>query len=160
MELVHADLCGPMQTKTAGGNLYFFLLTHDYTRYSWVYFLQSKDQMLECFKSFKILVEKQYGHSLKVLRTDRDGEFTSKDFRIFCEAQGIQRQLTTFHTPEQNGVTERKNRTVVEMARCMMKEMNVPVDLWAETVATAVHILNMSPTQALQNCTPYQAPQV
>ena len=102
-------------------------------------------------------MEKQYGLSLKVFRTNRGGEFTSKDFRTFYEALGIQRQLTTPYTSEQNGVAERKNRMVVEMARCMMKEMNVPVNLWVEAIATVVHILNRSPTQALQNCTPYQA---
>ena len=108
---------------------------------------------MEYFKTFKNLVEKQYGLPLKVLRTDREGKFTSKDFKAFCEAHGIQRQLTSSHSPEQNGMAERKNRTVVEMARCMMKGMNVPINLWAEAVATAIHILNVSPTQALQNRT-------
>nr|GFC29516.1 retrovirus-related Pol polyprotein from transposon TNT 1-94 [Tanacetum cinerariifolium] len=102
-------------------------------------------------------VEKQSGKALKTLSTDRGGEFTSKDFDAFCDAHGIKRQLTAPYTPEQNGVAERKNRTVIEMARSMLKMKGMPDSFWAEAVAVAVQILNISPTKAVWNRTPYEA---
>lgn len=89
LDLIHGDLVGPMQTPSLGGNLYFFLLTDDYSRHSWVYFLQRKSDTLEKFKLFKLLVEKQLARPVKKLRTDRGGEFTSREFQSFCELSGI-----------------------------------------------------------------------
>lgn len=92
-----------------------------------------------------------------MFRTDRGGEFTSKEFNVFCEENGIRRDLSAPRTPQQNGVAERKNRTVVEMARSMMTTSNLPKQLWAEAVATAVYLRNISPTKADMNQTPYEA---
>ncbi|RVW26239.1 Retrovirus-related Pol polyprotein from transposon TNT 1-94 [Vitis vinifera] len=157
LEIIHADLCGPMQTASFGGSRYFLLFTDDHSRMSWVYFLQSKAETFETFKKFKAFVEKQSGKCIKVLRTDRGGEFLSNDFKVFCEEEGLHRELTTPYSPEQNGVAERKNRTVVEMARSMMKAKNLSNHFWAEGVATAVYLLNISPTKAVLNRTPYEA---
>ncbi|KAG7576575.1 Ribonuclease H-like superfamily [Arabidopsis thaliana x Arabidopsis arenosa] len=157
LEIVHADLCGPMQTTSLGGSRYFLMMTDDYSRMSWVYFLESKGEAFEMFKKFKALVEKQSGQLVKVLRTDRGGEFTSTEFNQFCEREGIHHELTTAYTPEQNSVAERKNRTVVEMARSMLKQKNLPNQFWAESVKTAVYLLNISPTKAVLNKTPYEA---
>ncbi|RVW83084.1 Retrovirus-related Pol polyprotein from transposon TNT 1-94 [Vitis vinifera] len=129
----------------------------DHSRMSWVYFLQSKAETFETFKKFKAFVEKQSGKCIKVLRTDRGGEFLSNDFKVFCEEEGLHRELTTPYSLEQNGVAERKNRTVVEMARSMMKAKNLSNHFWAEGVATAVYLLNISPTKAVLNRTPYEA---
>ncbi|KAD0618050.1 hypothetical protein E3N88_43977 [Mikania micrantha] len=85
---------------------------------------------------------------------DVGGEFCSNEFNMFCETHGIKRHLTAPFTPEQNGVCERKNRTVVEMAQCMLQAKGMPSYFWAEAVATAVHILNLSPTKAVDNKTP------
>ena len=93
---------------------------------SWVYFLKFKSEVFENFKRFKALVEKQSGRSIVALRSDRGGEFTSNEFATFCEKNGIHRELTAPYTPEQNGVAERKNRTVVEMARSMMNVVGLP----------------------------------
>ena len=156
LELVHADLCGPMSVESLGGSRYFLLFTDDYSRMSWVYFLKYKSETFENFKKFKSLVEKQSGCQIKTLRTDRGGEFTSKEFNNFCEVCGIHRELTAPYTPEHNGVAERKNRTVVELGRSMMKARAVPKRFWAEAVATAVYLLNISPTKAVYNRTPYE----
>ena len=94
-------------------------------------------------------MEKESGRNIKVLRSDRGGEFLSNEFKIFCAEKGIQRQLTAPYIPEQNGVAERKNRTVVEMARSLLKEKDLPNYFWAEAVATTVHLLNISPTRAV-----------
>jgi hypothetical protein len=124
---------------------------------SWVYFLQSKGEAFRSFKVFKAFVEKQSEKKLKVLRTDRGGEFLSKEFINFCENEGIHHELTTPYTPEQNGVAERKNRTVVEMGRSMLKCKKLPNKFWAEAVATAVYVLNISPTKSVWNKTPFEA---
>ncbi|KAI5317658.1 hypothetical protein L3X38_037365 [Prunus dulcis] len=103
------------------------------------------------------MVELQSGLNVKCVRSDRGGEFTSNEFNKLCEEGGNQRQLTTAYTPQQNGVLERKNRTVVEMAKAMLHEKNMPYFLWAKAVHTAVYLLNRSPTKALDNITPFEA---
>nr|GEU40886.1 retrovirus-related Pol polyprotein from transposon TNT 1-94 [Tanacetum cinerariifolium] len=135
LKIIHADVCGPMRTESLSGSKYFLPFIDDFSRMSWVYFLKHKSEVFECFKKFKTLVEKQTGKVVKVLRTDRGAPYT----------------------PEQNGVAERKNRTVVEMARSMLKQKGMPDSFWAEGVAAAVHILNISPTKAVWCQTPYEA---
>ncbi|KAL8134233.1 hypothetical protein AgCh_009329 [Apium graveolens] len=129
LELVHADLCGPISPTTAGGNRYFLLLVDDYSRWMWVYMLKSKDQALLMFKRFKAHVEKGTDKHVKMIRTDRGGEFCSQEFKNFCEDHGIARQYTALYTPQQNGVVERRNRTVVEMGRSLLKQMELPLVL-------------------------------
>ncbi|XP_039135767.1 uncharacterized protein LOC120273196 [Dioscorea cayenensis subsp. rotundata] len=107
-------------------------------RYAWVYFLQTKSHAFKSFKMYKIMAEKQLKRSIKVLRTDRGGEFTSREFQLFCEENDVKCQLIAPHTPQQNGVVEQKNRTVVEMAHCMLMEKSVPTNLWGEAVSTVV----------------------
>jgi len=106
LELVHADLCGPMKMESLGGSRYFLMFTDDYSRFTWVYFLKFKSETLENFKKFKAFVENQSGNKIKSLRTNRGGEFLSNDFNLFCEKNGIRRELTAPYTPEQNGVAE------------------------------------------------------
>jgi len=89
LELVHADLCGPMSVESLGGSRYFLLFTDDYSRMSWIYFLKFKSETFDNFKKFKSFVERQSGCRLKTLRTDRGGEFMSKEFSSFCEEHGI-----------------------------------------------------------------------
>ncbi|KAJ1704767.1 hypothetical protein LUZ63_004546 [Rhynchospora breviuscula] len=157
LELVHTDLCGPMETESLGGSRYFLLFIDDFSRMSWVYFLSNKSETFHTFKKFKAMAENQTGMHLKMLRSDRGGEYQSNEFREYCESEGIQHQLTMPYTPQQNGVAERKNRTVVELARSMLKSKGLPNDFWAEAVATAVYLLNLSPTKAVLNQTPFEA---
>ncbi|KAD3067000.1 hypothetical protein E3N88_34880 [Mikania micrantha] len=157
LELIHADLCGPMQVKSLGGSLYYFLLIDDLTRMCWVYFLKQKSQAFEKFKLFKAMVENEVECSIKVLRTYRGGEFCSSDFNSFCENNGIKRELNVPYTPQHNGVVERKNRTIMGMTRSMLKEKCLPNYLWAEGVATAIYLINRSSTKAIKNCTPIEA---
>lgn len=123
----------------------------------WVYFLKYKSEAFEYFKKFKVLVEKQSGRYIKTLRADRGGEFCSEEFdKVFVE-HGIHRELNAPRTPEQNDVAERKNRTVVEMSRSMLKAKKMSNRLWGEAIATEVYLLNLSPTKAVKNQTPYGA---
>ncbi|GJW63596.1 zinc finger, CCHC-type containing protein [Tanacetum coccineum] len=126
LELLHADLCGPITPQSTGGNRYFLLIVDDWCRYMWVYLLKSKDEALAKFKIFK------------------------------AQEEGIQRQTTAPYTPQQNGVVEQRNRTVVEMTRSLLKGMNIPDSLWAEAVRNAVYLLNRLPTKAVKDITPYE----
>ncbi|KAJ9559520.1 hypothetical protein OSB04_004680 [Centaurea solstitialis] len=127
---------------------------NDFSRKCWSYFLIEKSQAFETFKKFKVLVEKEAGVEIKCLRTDRGGEFNSSEFKSFCESNGIQRQLTVGYTPHQNGVAERKNRTILNMVRSTLNARQVPKKFWPEAVNWCIHILNRSPTAALDGCTP------
>ncbi|KAJ0455006.1 putative RNA-directed DNA polymerase [Helianthus annuus] len=126
LELLHADLCGPITPQSMGGNQYFFLIVDDFCRYMWVYLLRSKDEALAKFKIFKAQVEKESRYKVKTLRTDRGGEFMSNEFIDYCQQEGIKRQTTAPYTPQQNGVVERRNRTVMGMTWSLLKSMNVP----------------------------------
>ena len=157
LELIHTDVCGPMRTPTFENNRYFILFIDDFTRMTWVYFMKEKSEVLTIFKRFKSLVENQSGRRIKVLRSDRGTEYTSNEFNKFCEDEGIHHQLTVGYAPEQNGVSERKNRTIMEMARTMLAEKDMPKEFWAEAVYTAVYLLNRCPTKAVLNKTPIEA---
>ena len=157
LELIHTDLCGPMQNDSVGGNRYFITFIDDYSRMCWVYFLRNKSGALNVFKKFKAFVELQSGHKLKKLRSDRGGEYTSKEFEEFCEKQGMERQLTVAYSPQQNGVAERRNRTICEMGRSMLIEKGMPVTFWAEAVNTAVYIQNRCYTTSVAEKTPFEA---
>ena len=110
-----------MKTPTHGGAKYFVLFIDDFTRKTFVYFLTQKSQVLEKFKEFKAFAENETECQIQTLRSDNGGEYTSKAFNEFCRNHGIQRQFSTPYTPQQNGVAERKNRTLVESARCMLQ---------------------------------------
>ncbi|KAL0426868.1 UNVERIFIED_CONTAM: Retrovirus-related Pol polyprotein from transposon TNT 1-94 [Sesamum latifolium] len=157
LELVHSDICGPMQTPTPGNKRYFILFIDDYTRHMWIYFLNQKSEAFSTFLKFQAQAERESSFLIKILRTDRGGEFLYNLFLDYCKENGIKRQLTVSYTPQQNGLAERKNRTIVEMARSMLKGKGVPNLYWAEAVHTAVYILNWSPTKAVRNKTPFEA---
>ena len=109
---------------------------------------------LVVFKKFKIHVQKETSSFLRTLRTDRGGEFTSQEFADFCDVHGIRRQLTAAYTPQQNGVAERKNRTIMNMVRSMLSAKKLPKTFWPEAVNWTVHVLNRSPTFVVQHKTP------
>ncbi|GJZ25712.1 zinc finger, CCHC-type containing protein [Tanacetum coccineum] len=157
LDLVYGDLCGPISPPTPSGKKYIFLLVDDYSRYMWVYFLSTKDQTFDTFKEYKKTIENELRTTLKMLRTDRGGEFTSNEFTQYCKENGIARQLTAPYSPQQNGVVERRNRTIMSTTRCMMKATNMPQNFWAEAVRHAIYILNSVPTKALEDITPYEA---
>eukprot|EP00253_Pinus_taeda_P025723 PITA_25723 len=157
LEIVHSDLCGPMQTPPLAGSQYFLTFIDDFTRKTWVYFLKNNSEVFEKFRNFKALVENQSGLHIKVLRTDRGGEYISKEFLRFCRENGIHKQFKARYTPQQNGVAERKNRTIMDMARSMLKAKHSPNDYWAEAVNFAVYILNRFPTKAVMNRVPEEA---
>ncbi|KAL4361783.1 hypothetical protein GQ457_04G023210 [Hibiscus cannabinus] len=157
LQLVHTDVCGPIKPLSFGKCRYFMLFIDDYSRKTWVYFLKQKSEAFGDFKNFKALVEKESDFEIKSLRSDRGGEFTSNEFNDFCKENGIRRPLTVPRSPQQNGVAERKNRTILNMARSMLKAKNMPKEFWAEAVSCAVYLSNRSPTKNVDNVTPQEA---
>ena len=119
--------------------------------------MKNKSEVFERFCNFKALVENQSGLHIKVLRTDRGGEYISKYLLLFCRENGIHKQFTTIYTPQQNGVTKRKNRTIMDMVRSMSKEKHLPNDYWTEAVHRVAYILNRCPTKAVMNKVPEEA---
>lgn len=125
LQLVHADICGPMATLSILGSRYFLLFVDDFSRKMWVYFLKKKSDAFPVFQKFKPLVEKEFGKSIITLRSDNGGEFCSNVFSSFLDTHAIKCQLTTPHTPQQNSVVERQNKTITEMARSMLEHKHV-----------------------------------
>ncbi|KAK3133143.1 hypothetical protein QOZ80_6AG0532910 [Eleusine coracana subsp. coracana] len=157
LELVHGDLCGPVTPATPGGRRYFLLLVDDLSRYMWVMVLGSKGEAADAIRRAQAAAEAECGRKLRVLRTDNGGEFTAAEFAAYCAEEGIQRHYSAPYSPQQNGVVERRNQTVVGMARALLKQRGMPAVFWGEAVVTAVYILNRSPTKALDGKTPYEA---
>lgn len=157
LELVHGDLCGPLTPSTSAGNKYIFVLIDDCSRYMWTVLMKEKGEAFEKFKAFKSRVEAEAKMKIQTFRTDRGGEFTSRAFNAFCESEGIKRHLTAPYSPQQNGVVERRNRTLMEMTRSCLKHMSVPNYLWGEGVRHSTYLLNRVATRTLNDRTPYEA---
>lgn len=156
LELVHTDICGPMRVESEGGALYFITFIDDYSRYITVYVLRNKSDAFKAFKEYLAMAEKQTGCKLKRLRSDNGREYINKEFDNFLKDHGIVHETTVCYTPQQNGVSERANRTLVEMARCMLENSKLPGSLWAEAINTSVYVKNRSPTKVLGIVTPYE----
>lgn len=154
LQLVHADICGPITPSSNSDRRYILTFIDDYSRKVWIYFLIEKSEAFTTFKHDKSLVEKESGVPICSLRTDRGGEFTSTEFNTFCKDNGISRQLTAAYTPQQNGVAERKNRTIMNMVRCMLTDLEVPKRFWPEAARWTTHVLNRSPTSVVKEKTP------
>lgn len=154
--MIHSDLCGPMENKSYGGMKYFISFIDDYSRMVHVYFLKDKQNILEIFKNYKRKVENQLNHTIKAIRTDNGKEYCNSNFDSYLARCGIIHQTSTPYTPQQNGLAERMNRTLVEKARCMIFYANLEKQVWAEAVATAAYIANRSPTKVLGNTTPFK----
>lgn len=156
LELVHSYLCGPVSPPTPARNRYFMLLVDDYSRVMSVYLMKTKNEDVQVFKNFRAKVEIKIGEKIKVLRTDHGGEFLSNYFTSYCNETGLDRHYTAPYSLQQNGVMERRNRTVLEMVRSSLKFMKVPNVLWGEAVSYIVYVLNRVNTKALKDTTPYE----
>jgi len=142
LELLHADLFGPISVKSIAKKSYCLVVTDDYSRYSWVSFLANKGETEGAFKNLILKTETISGKNVKTIRSDNGTEFRNHIFDSFCEEKGILRQYSAARTPQQNGVAERKNRTLIEAARTMLIESKLPIIFWAEAVNCASYVLN------------------
>lgn len=147
--LIHSDICSSMCTRSINGVEYFVTFIYDHSRKNWIYFLKTKDYVFDQLKEFKALVENLTGRKIKILCSDKGGEYTDKNFTIFCAREGIRREWTTPYNPEQNGVAERKNRTIVGAEKAMLYDQSLAKFLWEEACSTDVYIRNKTPYKAL-----------
>jgi len=154
LHVVYSDVCGPFQMLLVGQNRYFISFIDEYSRMIWLYFIKAKSDVFSVFKRFKVFAEKQIGRRLKIFRTDGVGEYTSNEFETFFTESCIQHEVTAPYTPQHNGLAERRNRTILDMARSMLKEKRLPHEFWGEAVSTAVYVLNKCPTKKLGNRVP------
>ncbi|GJU71726.1 putative zinc finger, CCHC-type containing protein [Tanacetum coccineum] len=163
LELIHTDICGPFPSGISGHKS-FITFINDYSRYMYLFLINEKSESLEMFKTFKAEVENQLDRKIKVVRSDRGGEYYGRhtdvgqapgSFFDFCKDHGIINQYIMPGTPQQNGVTKRRNCTLMDMVRSMLANSKLPEFLWTEALRTAVHILNRVPSKSVLK-TPYE----
>ncbi|GJX74795.1 retrotransposon protein, putative, ty1-copia subclass [Tanacetum coccineum] len=153
--IIHTGVCGPLRHVARQGASYFITFTDDYSRYGNIYLLKHKHEVFETFKVFKNEVENQLGKTIKALRSDRGGKYISQEFKDYLKACGIVQQLTPPYTPQHNRVSERRNRTLLDMVRSMMNLTTLPLSFWDYALESATRILNMVPTKKVDK-TPYE----
>ena len=154
---MHSGVRGPMQTTSLGGHQYFVTFIDDKSRFTAIYFVKRKYEVLQKFKEFEAMATNITGQKIKYLRSDNGGEYSSKEFNYFLTLKDISKQRSVPRTPEQNGVAERMNRTIQETSRSMLHAAKLPNDFGGEAVATAVILRNRSPTKAVKDMTPYES---
>ncbi|GJT04021.1 putative ribonuclease H-like domain-containing protein [Tanacetum coccineum] len=156
LHMLHMDLFGPTNVKSLMKKSYCLVVTDDFSRFSWVFFLATKDETSGILKTFITEIENQLDHKVKVIRCDNGTEFKNSVMNQFCEMKGIKREFSVARTPQQNGVAERRNRTLIEAARTMLVDSKLPTTFWAEAVNTACYVLNRVLVIKPHNKTPYE----
>lgn len=155
LDYIHSNLwSSPNVPDSLSKSQYFISFTDDYSRKVWVSFLKFKDEAFKCFVEWKRMVENQSERKVKKLRTDNGLEFCNNQFNQFCKEEGVVRHKTCAYTPQQNGVAERLNRTIMNKVRSMLSESGLGQRFWAEAVATAVYLINRSPSSAVDFAIP------
>ena len=164
LEIIHTDICGPFPVTTVDGYDSFITFTDDYSRYGYIYPIKERSEVLDKFKIFKAEVENQHDLKIKIVRSDRGGEYygrhtpygqVSGPFARFLQENGIVAQYSTPGEPQQNGVAERRNHTLMDMVRSMMSYSMLPINLWMEALKTTIYILNRVPSKSVPK-TPYE----
>ncbi|GJZ55905.1 putative ribonuclease H-like domain-containing protein [Tanacetum coccineum] len=156
LQLLHMNLFGPTYVRSINHKTYCLVITDDFSRFSWVFFLRTKDETSGILKDFIRQIENQLNQKVKTIRCDNGTEFKNRDIIEFCGSKGIKREYSNARTPQQNGVAERKNRTLIEAARTMLADSFLPNTFWAEAVSTACYVLNRVLVTKPQNKTPYE----
>ncbi|GJZ50070.1 putative ribonuclease H-like domain-containing protein [Tanacetum coccineum] len=156
LQLLHMDLFGPTSVRSINHKTYCLVITDDFSRFSWTFFLRTKDETSAILKDFIRQIENQLNQKVKTIRCDNGTEFKNKDMIEFCGLKGIKREYSNARTPQQNGVAERKNRTLIEAARTMLADSFLPNTFWAEAVSTACYVLNRVLVTKPHNKTPYE----
>ncbi|GJY27089.1 retrovirus-related pol polyprotein from transposon TNT 1-94 [Tanacetum coccineum] len=154
LDYIHSDLWGPSPVTSRGGKRYMFTIIDDFSRKVWVFLLKHKDEVFPTFKEWKVLIENQTGKKIKKLRTYNGLEFGRESFNALCRKYSIARHHTLVRMPQQNGVAERMNRTIMEKVRCMLSYANLDKDFWVEAVTTATYLINCSPHRSLDGNIP------
>ncbi|GKB30708.1 retrovirus-related pol polyprotein from transposon TNT 1-94 [Tanacetum coccineum] len=156
LHTLHMDLCGPMRTESINGKKYVLVIVDDYTRFGWVRFLRTKDETPHAIEKFIVKTQRALNATVRFVRTDNGTEFVNKTLDGWFESVGISHETSVPWSPQQNGVVERRNRTLMEAARTMLIFVKAPLFLWAEAVATACYTLNRSLVHMLHGKTYYE----
>jgi transposase InsO family protein len=156
LELLHMDLFGPTTYRSIGGNCYCLVVVDDYSRYTWVFFLHDKADVCDVFKQFIIKAKNEFELNVKKMRSDNGSEFKNTRVEEFCDEKGIKHEFSAKYTPEQNGLVERKNHTLIDMARTMLSEYNVSDSFWAKAINTTCHASNRLYCHRILRKTPYE----
>ncbi|GJX68620.1 putative ribonuclease H-like domain-containing protein [Tanacetum coccineum] len=154
--MLHMDLFGLTFVSSLMNKKYCLVVTDDYSRFTWVFFLASKDETSGILKSFITQIENLVDKKVKIIRCDNGTEFKNRVMSEFCEKKGIKREFSVARTPQQNGVAERRNRTLIEAARTMLADSKLPTTFWAEAVNTACYVQNRVLVVKPHNKTPYE----
>nr|GEY89637.1 hypothetical protein [Tanacetum cinerariifolium] len=153
---LHMDLFGPTFVKSLGKKSYCLVITDDYSRFSWVFFLATKDETIPVLKTFMIVLENLLSLKVKIIRCDNGTEFKNSDLNQFCGLKGIKREFSVPRTPQQNGIAERKNRTLIEAARTLLADSLLPFPFWTKAVNTACYVQNRVLVTKPHNKKPYE----
>ncbi|KAI5336302.1 hypothetical protein L3X38_015569 [Prunus dulcis] len=140
---------------SVSGFRYYVLFTDEFSRYSWIYPMKTKSEVFTHFKTFTAMIQNIFNSSIKFLQSDNGTEYVNLAFSEFCKSRGIQQRFSCPHTPQQNGLAERKQRHIVTMIRTLLVTSKVPYCFWAYAALTAVHLINLTPTLVLNWITPY-----
>ena len=154
LEIIHFDVCSLMSSSSLSGYVYHVSFIDDFSRKIWIYLLKNKYEVFSKFKEFKALIENHIGKKIKTFQLDNGREFTSNEFKELCRDSGIKRELITPYNPQQNGVWKRKNRTIMEVARAMLHDQDLPMHLWVEAARTIVYVQNRTLHRSIENKTP------
>ncbi|GJS99232.1 putative RNA-directed DNA polymerase [Tanacetum coccineum] len=155
-ELVHLDLWGPYKVTSKEGFRFFLTIVDDYTRSVWVYMLKGKDEVFDCVLTFYNLIKNQFNKVVKAFRSDNGTEFVNQKFSKFCAENGIIHQTTCAYTPQQNGIVERKHRHLLNVARSLLFQGGLPLNLWSECIMTAAYLINRLPSSVLNGKSPFE----
>ncbi|GJV43729.1 putative ribonuclease H-like domain-containing protein [Tanacetum coccineum] len=156
LQLLHMDLFGPTSIRSIDHKHYSLVVTDDFSRFSWVFFLGTKDETFYILRDFITFVENQLTKKVKAIRCDNGTEFKNSNLIELCGSKGIKRDYSVARTPQQNRVAERKNRTLIEAARTMLADSKLPTMFWTEAVSTACYVLNRVLVTRPHNKTPYE----
>jgi transposase InsO family protein len=142
LKMLHIDLFGPIANMSIGGNKYGLVVDDDYSRFTWVFFLQDKSKTQEVLKKFLRRAQNEFDAKVKKIRSDNGTEFKNTQVEDFLDEEGIKHEFSAPYTPQQNRVAERKNHTLIKMARTTLDEYKTPDRFWVEAINTACHSTN------------------
>ena len=154
-ELVHTDVWGPCRTAFTLGFQYFVTFIDDYSRCTWLFLMKNRVELYSIFQKFYVEILTQFHISIRVLRSDNAKEYFSAPFISFMSQHGILHQSSCAHTPQQNGVVERKNRHLIETARTLLLHYYVPFRFWEDAILTACYLINRMPSSVLHDQIPH-----
>ncbi|PRQ49673.1 putative RNA-directed DNA polymerase [Rosa chinensis] len=153
--IIHSDVWSS-STSSVSGFKYYVLFTDEFSRYTWIYPVRRKNEVLTHFQTFVAMIQNLFHHSIKFLQSDNGTEYVSYAFSNYCNSLGIQQRFSCPHTPQQNGLAERKHLHIATMARALLLTSGTPHNLWVEAVLTSVYLINLLPTPVLDWDTPHR----